>query len=289
MPGFRGSRAALCSRQGGGARPPNAAGPGAKRLRTILLSLVFSLLAFAVRAEVTESDIRGFEKGKTTYKQVVALFGAPAKTEADDEGLIAIGYPPAGGLPPPPRGTSVFGSVAGAFSSGAGASGDESAARWPTAFVFDRNGLLLYYSVALGGPAGKQVTSEDGAGPMPNVSIQLSAEQRSALVPMEDGKPHLGIQLVPVGDLDQQHRADFAAAKFNGVVVANVLDGSAAQRAGMRIGDYLYVLNGALVTTTNEVLAAMSGVKLGDRIRVRAKRIDQKTHLVKDMAFDLRF
>jgi len=262
---------------------------GAKRVRTVLFSLILALLASSALAEVTESDLRSLEKGKATYRQVVTLFGEPAKTETDDEGLIAIGYAPTGGLPAPPKATSVFASVAGAFSSAQPGASDEASSHWPTAFVFDKNGLLLYYSVALGGPGAPPITSEDGAGPMPNVAIQLSDEQRRALVPLNDGKPHLGIQLVPVGDLDEQHRADFAAAKFDGVVVVNLLDGSVAQRAGMQVGDYLYVLNGALVTSTKEVLAAMMGVKLGDRIRVRAKRIDQLTHLVKDMVFDLRF
>jgi len=117
----------------------------------------------------------------------------------------------------------------------------------------------------------------------------LDDEQRKALVPAADGKPHLGVQLVPVSDLDEQHRADFAAAKFDGMVVANVLDGSVAHEAGLRVGDYLYVLNGMRVTSPQEILSAMATVKIGDAVKVRAKRIDQGTHLVHDMVFDLKF
>lgn len=259
-----------------------------KRLAlAMVLSLVASFAApLSARAEIGASDLRQFEKGKTTFDQVVAKLGAPTITDVTPEGLKGIVYAPPDTPLQPGAVLAMFGQVDGVFTPGAPAVEPTAGQGAVTAFVFDRAGRLLYYR-SVAGPD-KTITSEDGAAEMPNVKPSLAADKIETATP-DDGKPHLGIQLVPVSELDERYRNDFAAAKFDGVVVANVIAGSVAEKAGMRVGDYLYVLNGVLVTSFADAASAMATIKSGDRVLARAKRIDEATHLARETIFTLNF
>ncbi len=244
--------------------------------------------ASPAHADVSEADLRGFEKGKSTYAEVTAKLGKPAKTEINDEGLRAIAYTPQAGKLHSGDIFAFFGTADGVFMPGA-PKGDADAKidGGLAAFVFDRYGRMMYYRAVEG--ATSQLTSEDGAAPMPNVKITLGADQQQTKMPPEDGKPHLGIQLVPVADLDAEHKRQFAAAHFDGLVVANVIPDSPGERAGIVGGDYLYVLNGVMVATFDDAAKAMSTVKKGDTIVARVKRIDESAHLAKETVFNLKF
>ncbi len=239
----------------------------------------------AAAAEITEAGLRALAVGTATADQVVTQFGPPARREANDEGLSAIVYLGAGARIDPESIFVFAGAVDGVFIPGARSEGATSAGL-VTALIFDRNGLLMYWRAILGGPP---ITSGDGAAEMPNVKLTLDDGQKQTALPPDDGEPHLGIQPVPVADLDPAHRAAFAAAGFDGLVVANVIPGSVAAKAGMVEGDYLYAINGALVKSGADALRAMKGVKRGDAILARAKRIDQQTHRVKEAVFVLKF
>ncbi len=259
-----------------------------KRLAlAVALSLLASLMgSIPVWAEVIASDLSQFDKGKSTLDQVVAKLGQPTSTEVTGEGLKGIIYAPPDTSLKPGAALAMFGVVDGVFTPGAPAVDPASGQGAVTAFVFDRAGRLLYYRSVFG--PDKAITSEDGAAEMPNVKLTLAADKIENTTP-DDGKPHLGIQLVPISDLDEQHRNDFAAAKFDGVVVANVIAGSVAEKAGLRVGDYLYVLNGTLVTSFDDAARAMATIKSGDMVLARAKRIDEATHLARETVFTLNF
>ncbi|HEY1719729.1 MAG TPA: PDZ domain-containing protein [Magnetospirillaceae bacterium] len=255
-------------------------------IRLALCLVVFSFGATtAARAAIAINDLQSFEKGKTTEVDVVAAYGPPTKTETNDEGLKAIAYTDD---PAQLRDGAIFaffGAVNGMFMPGIGAV--EAVTNGPmTAFVFDRAGLLMYYRAEPAGSA--PITSEDGAGPMPNVKVNLRRDQLQSNLP-DDGKPHVGLQLVPTSELDADHKAEFVMARFAGLVVANVIPASAAAKAGLERGDYLYVLNGQLVTSFADLGKAMASVKMGDSIVLRVKRIDEASHRAREAAFTLRF
>jgi hypothetical protein len=251
-----------------------------------LCGVAGGLAASGARADVAERDLRAFEKGKATYNEVISKLGPPAKSETNGEGLRAIAYTAEAGKLGSGAIFGFFGTADGVFMPGAPKS-DAPPGGGLTAFVFDRYGRLMYYRATEG--ATMQVTSEDGAGPMPNVKITLDADQRQTRLPADDGKPHLGIQLVPVADLDAEHKQQFAAARFNGLVVANVIHDSPGEKAGIVSGDYLYALNGILVASAEDAVKAMATVKKGDTVVARVKRIDESVHLARETVFNLKF
>lgn len=258
------------------------------RLALVVAVSLFASLAgpTLARAEISASDLRQFEKGKTTLDQVIDRLGQPSVTDVTGEGLKGIAYAAPDTTLKPGAVLALFGTVDGVFTPGAPAANPDPGGGAITAFVFDRAGRLLYYRSVSG--SNKPITSEDGAAEMPDVKLTLPPEKIESTTP-DDGKPHLGIQLVPISDLDDQHRRDFAAAKFDGVVVANVIAGSVAEKAGLRVGDYLYVLNGVMVTSFDDAANAMATIKPGDTVLARAKRIDETTHLARETVFTLKF
>lgn len=245
-----------------------------KRIAGAILLCLTAFVGFAplaARADISEATLRQFDKGKTTLDQVVAQMGPPGRSEHNDEGLKAIAY-----LAP--------GVTANSVGSLFGDSGGLSSKSALAILLFDKSGRMIRYRALAG--AGIPITSEDGAGAMPNLSTM------QAVVPPPwpmDDKPHLGIHFVPISDIDEKFRHDFAAAKFNGVVVTQVKSGSVAQKAGIKKNDYLYILNGLMITSNDDALAAMATVKKGDTIKAHVQRIDQEANRSQEQIFDLHF
>jgi len=227
-------------------------------------------------AAISESDLRQFEKGVSTLDQVVGKLGQPGRSERNGEGLKAIGYLAAGATPDP--NTSLF--------QAADASPDPAVA---AVFVFDQAERLISYRAHVASAGA--ITSEDGAGPMPNIDTAITGKQseESIAATVADGKPHLGIQFIPTSATDAKHQEAFTQAKFQGMIVVKVLPGSVAQKAGIRRDDYMYLLNGFLVTSFDDVAKAMANVSAGQTIRIHTLRIDQSSGQIKDQVFDLKF
>lgn len=246
-----------------------------KRIALVLLlclaASVASLAPFPARAEISEATLRQFDKGKTTLEQVVAKIGRPGRTERNDEGLKAIGYLAPG---------ATADSVGSLFEAASGATNNSLSA----IFLFDRGGRLIHYRAHA--ESGSPITSEDGAGPMPNINTM------SAVAPSPwptDDKPHLGIHFIPISQAEEKFRKDFTAAKFDGLIVTQVKPGSVAQKAGIKKNDYLYILNGMLVTSNEDAVEAMATVKKGDTIKARLERIDQDANRTQEQILDLHF
>lgn len=250
-----------------------------KRIAWVLLFCLAAGIAGSVtsvaRAALSEADLRQFEKGKSTLDQIVGKLGEPGRSERNDEGLKAIGYLAAGASPDAK--TSLFPK--------ADTTPDPAVA---AVFVFDQTGRLISYRAHIAAGA---ITSEDGAGPMPNIDTFITGQQSQASIAatVADGKPHLGIQLIPTSATDAKHQQQFAQAKFQGMIVVKVLPGSTAQQAGVRRDDYVYLLNGFLVASFDDVAKAMSMVKTGQSIRVHILRIDQSSNLAVEQVFNLTF
>jgi hypothetical protein len=257
-----------------------------QRILAPLICLVLALAlgtAIAADTALTEGTLRAFAKGKTTLDEVTARLGAPARTATDAEGLTAIVYPTAAGGTDTDAAVALFGSI-GKFASAALTEGPE--VLNAAGFVFDREKRLVYYRAGIGK---RLLTSEDGSGTMPNVVYDISAQQSAVSAQQNSGdRPHLGLQLVPTDGTGEQHRKDFDAAKFRGMIVVKVLPGSAAEKAGLQPQDYLYLLNGFLVASFDDVAHAMESINPGDTVRLHARRIDQSTNLVSEHVFDVK-
>jgi hypothetical protein len=282
-------------------------------MKPLALAVAFLSMMSIARADVLVSDLRQFEKGKTTYDDVVQKLGPPTRTEYNDEGLRAVAYVDqhtqlnaASVLSVLGTAASIFMPVPSALATSAGSyvtelmAGGANGTSSVVALVFDKNGLLMYYRAVLGAvnvntfastSSTNVITSEDGAAPMPNLkATPPTEEQLRKIPPITPGdKPRLGIQFVPIGAISPEQRDQFAAAKFNGLIVMYVVNDSAAQRAGIHVSDYLYVLNGMLVTSAADVAQAMSTVQRGDRIKARIKRIDSNAHLSREQIVELQF
>ena len=278
----------------------------------LLLSLAMLLSTVSsAMADVSEGDLRDFVKGKTTLDEVVAKFGQPSKIEYNDEGLRGIAYLDQSTHSNADPTISIFSSLAALSVSGrtgptiSGASlalgtvGGADSNSAITAFAFDKNGLLMYYRAVVStasantfgsDSSSKVITSEDGAAPMPKVKLALTDDQRKQLpVALTDDKPVLGISCGAISALSEKSRNEFAAAKFDGLIVVYVRDGSPGQKAGIQLNDYVYVVNGMLVNSTETLKYAMSTVSKGDTVRVRAKRIDYNANLWREQIFTVHF
>lgn len=153
--------------------------------------------------------------------------------------------------------------------------------------------LALFATPAMSAPVlNDQCTfkAPKDAPPMPWFTAPLTDEKRAAFAIPEDGKPHLGIQYGPISGLtDEKIKAQFAAAKFNGLIVGQVADGSVAQKAGVQAGDYFYVLNGMPVASQADMVAAMATVKMGDSITACVLEHDPNRKVFNDVSVTLQF
>lgn len=281
---------------------------------SLVAGVLLGLAPVLIHAAVTAQQVRALQVGKTTYAQVLAQFGQPSQVETGTDGTKAVAYVGSGAHLNATSVASLLGSVASVFVPGAAglatstaslaanslAGGTEGNAS-TMAMLFDRDGRLVRYKAVImtsssgmlvGSRSSTQtISSEDGAAPMPNVSVRLTPAQIASIesVKWPADKPRLGIAAPPVSSLGPDEQAQFAAAKFDGMVIAYVLPGSVAEKAGLRVNDYLYMLNGTLVDSAASLAQAMHTVKIGDMIAARAIRIDQANHVAVDKLFRLQF
>lgn len=277
------------------------------------IAALLILFCITANAALTEADIKSFEKGISTYDQVVAKLGQPVKVEFNDEGLkSALYFDQKANL----NGAStlaIIASVGSLFIPGAAgmaasvgsmtvetvAGGAEAQSSY-VSFTFDKNGKLVYYRGAINSltsntfesnMATTTISSEDNAAPLPNIAIELTEEQRvppSLSVPA-GSRPKLGINYVPISALDEKTRNDFAQAKFDGLIVTVVAPGSVAHGAGLQQWDYLYIVNGMLVNSIESLSKALSTVKIGDTIKAHVRRVDRNANIHSDQLLVLKF
>jgi serine protease Do len=86
------------------------------------------------------------------------------------------------------------------------------------------------------------------------------------------GDPYVGVQYTPVDAGIQQQ---FRLAVSQGILVTAVISGGPAQRAGIRAGDVLTIVDGKTVVTSNDFSAAIDARKVGDRIDIQINRYGQ--------------
>lgn len=99
---------------------------------------------------------------------------------------------------------------------------------------------------------------------------QAQNNSRNNLVP-NGSRPRLGIEMVP----DQYFQEEAKDKDLNvsaGVIVANVVDGGAAQYAGILPNDVIVKINGTAVRSTGELKGIVSSAKAGDVLKVTVFR-----------------
>ena len=83
----------------------------------------------------------------------------------------------------------------------------------------------------------------------------------------------LGVEIIGV---DAEVAKEYKLSKIEGIYVANVTDGGAAQNAGIKAGDVIVSIQGKKVNTNAELQESISQFRPGDEIKVTVKRNDSE-------------
>ena len=125
------------------------------------------------------------------------------------------------------------------------------------------------YSFAIPVAIVNKVTEDIKAGKTVRPQAQT---QNNFAAPNALGKrPRLGIEMVP----DQYFQEEAKEKDLNvsgGVIVANVLDGGAAQYAGILPNDVIVKINGSAIRSTEELKNIVSSAKAGDVLKLTVFR-----------------
>ncbi len=90
---------------------------------------------------------------------------------------------------------------------------------------------------------------------------------------IEHGKVSRGVLGVTIQNLNQELAAAMGLDDATqGVVVSSVASGSAAEKAGIQVGDVIVSLNGAAVSNLNELRNRLGMMPVGERVRVELLR-----------------
>jgi predicted metalloprotease with PDZ domain len=83
------------------------------------------------------------------------------------------------------------------------------------------------------------------------------------------GGPRMGVQVTL---LTEELRAHFGAQKDAGVLVGKIEPGSAAEKAGVRVGDVIVTVGGTTVGDASDVREALSAAKEGETLPITVVR-----------------
>jgi S1-C subfamily serine protease len=82
----------------------------------------------------------------------------------------------------------------------------------------------------------------------------------------------LGVQSADVADLTEELRARFEVEEDSGALVTEVVPGSAADDAGLQVGDVITEIDGDEVEASADVRDAVVSHEPGDRVEVEIER-----------------
>ncbi len=100
---------------------------------------------------------------------------------------------------------------------------------------------------------------------------QAQNQNNNNFAPNSTNRPRLGIEMVP----DQYFQEEAKDKELNvnaGVIVANVVDGSAAQYGGILPNDVIVKINGSAIRSTQELKTVVSSAKVGDVLKITVFR-----------------
>ncbi len=103
-----------------------------------------------------------------------------------------------------------------------------------------------------------------------SIPSQAQSQNRNNFAP-NGNRPRLGIEMIP----DQYFQEEAKNKDLNvsaGVIVANVLDGGAAQYAGILPNDVIVKINGSAIRSTEELKNVVSSAKVGEVLKITVFR-----------------
>jgi S1-C subfamily serine protease len=126
-----------------------------------------------------------------------------------------------------------------------------------------------------------------------NTAIRANAQGLGFAIPIETAKriadqlfatgqvqhPYLGIQMLEltpdtIVDLNQAEGLNLPQ-DTSGVLIVQVLSGSPAETAGLRVGDVMQVIQGQPVTTPSQVQVLMESIQIGSALDIQLWRDGQ--------------
>lgn len=122
-----------------------------------------------------------------------------------------------------------------------------------------------------------QIVSERGGG---NIGIGFSIPSNMAKTVLEqllkDGKVHRGMLGVGINDVTEEIAKSLELKEAKGVIISSVRPGSAAEKAGIKVGDIITAINGEPTEDTNILRNKVAGTAPGTEIKITVLR-DGKT------------
>jgi TolB-like protein len=115
-----------------------------------------------------------------------------------------------------------------------------------------------------------------------NPDVKLTAAVRSevaALLVSTLCKAALGIYVIDPNDLSERGRRLYGVSDISGAVVADIMPGSKAGPAGLKIGDVINAIDGRSILNSTDVFMSMFGRKPGEVMSVNVKRRGERLSL----------
>ena len=100
---------------------------------------------------------------------------------------------------------------------------------------------------------------------------QAQTQTKNNFFAPNGNRPRLGIEMVP-DQYFQEEAKDKDLNVSEGVIVANVVDGGAAQYAGILPNDVIVKINGSAIRSTQELKGIVSNAKTGDVLKITVFR-----------------
>ncbi len=243
--------------------------------------------ASPAHADVSEADLRGFEKGKSTYAEVTAKLGKPARPKSMTKGC--------GPSPTPPPRPGQIGQRRylrvlrhGRWRLHAGRAQRRCRCqdRWRFGGLCLRS-LWTDDVLPRGRGCDQSLTSEDGAAPMPNVksrSARINSRPRC--------RPEMGSRISasslfrsPIWMPSTNSNSPLPTSTGSSLPMSFLTRPAKKRHRRRRLSLCAERRDGRDVRRCGQ---AMSTVKKGDTIVARVKRIDESAHLAKETVFNLK-
>ena len=90
------------------------------------------------------------------------------------------------------------------------------------------------------------------------------------------GKPALGVQ---IGAISDRLRKDLQLGDLEGVIVIQVIPGSAAQQAGLREYDFITKMNGQMILEPKDLISVVQKSGIGSKVAIELMRKGQLTKI----------
>ena len=91
-------------------------------------------------------------------------------------------------------------------------------------------------------------------------------------MPPSDGRETIALQIIGKGTVQHALLGVTPASATNGVRVSSVENGSAADDAGLKVGDVITAVNGKAVTQVAQLRAIIAGHEPGDTLTLAIRR-----------------